>query len=927
MRFIVGCKIVIMMAVVLAVGGSAHAALHVVLEGGEDPLTTPGGYVYDDAHGLYWLRDLSRFDEMGYAIQQAAIEGYSTTIEGEEYSMWRMATRAELQDLWLEMAADIHAWYCDWTERNDVFYRSGVHSPTYHWVGCFAEDEIRFYAGWPKDEGAGSPTIIFAPWADPPNPNWTPSFQWPNEMAEDAVGAWVVCNGPTPHGTFLVDPAGGGDATTIQGGIDLAESGDTVELVDAVYDGSVAGNADLDFGGREITLQSQSGDPSACVIDCQGSAATPRRAFHFHSGETVAAVVREIGIRGGYATGEGGGILCTGGASPTLEGLVIQGCEAEGSGGAVACDDAAPALASCTLYGNAAPQGSGVACLGSANPTIDNSIIAFSTAGEAVSCDAGASAALACCDLYGNAGGDWVGCIATQFGQEGNFSDDPLFCDAPAGDLRIAIQSPCMPAANECGFLIGALGQGCSTGSVILVPETVGTIQEAMAMAAPGDTVLVSGGPYLEHDIPVAAGVTLLAATTRETVVIDAQGQGRALVCDNLAYPVHIEGFTITGGVASGASPNTRGGGLASFGTEIYLRACEFSANEAQQHGGGAYLTGGSITVEACDFFANAAASRGGALMITGCDAPIIVDCYFEGNTGVDYGGALHLQSGEPLVQGCTFFDNLCEVRGGAAACRTAEATFQECVFAGNISHSSGGALFFHMGTAPGALIACTLCGNHADEYSSAIHNQDNAITVDNTIITKGTGATPVFCIGGGVVVMSCSDVFDNQGGDYIECLTGLGGMNGNISADPLFCDEVGGDYRIDADSPCAEEHSGGCGTIGALPVGCGASDVPDETVVYGTGIRLYENRPNPFKGWTEIGFALPQRQHVLLQIFTPSGRLIQTLVRGELEAGHHVVTWSGRDDSMRATAASGAYFYRLQSGNKSVTRRMTLLR
>ena len=55
----------------------------------------------------------------------------------------------------------------------------------------------------------------------------------------------------------------------------------------------------------------------------------------------------------------------------------------------------------------------------------DNTIIAFSTDGGAISCD-DLAPSLSCCDLFGNSGGDWVGCVAEQYGINGNFSADPV---------------------------------------------------------------------------------------------------------------------------------------------------------------------------------------------------------------------------------------------------------------------------------------------------------------------------------------------------------------------------------------------------------------------------------------------------------------------------------------------------------------------
>ena len=72
--------------------------------------------------------------------------------------------------------------------------------------------------------------------------------------------------------------------------------------------------------------------------------------------------------------------------------------------------------------------------------------------------------------VFGNVGGDAL-C--------GSYSDileaDPLFCDLAIGDLSIDAASPCLPANNPWGILIGALGEGCST--VMVEPATWGRVK------------------------------------------------------------------------------------------------------------------------------------------------------------------------------------------------------------------------------------------------------------------------------------------------------------------------------------------------------------------------------------------------------------------------------------------------------------------
>ena len=79
--------------------------------------------------------------------------------------------------------------------------------------------------------------------------------------------------------TYVVRPDGTGDFPNIQAAVVAAESGDSVELTDGTFSG--AGNRDIDYLGKAITIGSQSGNPEACIINCEGGAAEPHRGFLF----------------------------------------------------------------------------------------------------------------------------------------------------------------------------------------------------------------------------------------------------------------------------------------------------------------------------------------------------------------------------------------------------------------------------------------------------------------------------------------------------------------------------------------------------------------------------------------------------------------------------------------------------------------------
>jgi parallel beta-helix repeat protein len=94
---------------------------------------------------------------------------------------------------------------------------------------------------------------------------------------------------------------------------------------------------------------------------------------------------------------------------------------------------------------------------------ISRNIIAFS-GGEGLVCG-GAPPALEvfCNDSFGNEEGDYTGLCVNLLGIDGNLSEDPMFCNPPGNDFRIAESSPCAPRQSvECG-LIGALDPACLT--------------------------------------------------------------------------------------------------------------------------------------------------------------------------------------------------------------------------------------------------------------------------------------------------------------------------------------------------------------------------------------------------------------------------------------------------------------------------------
>ncbi|MFA7359999.1 MAG: T9SS type A sorting domain-containing protein [Candidatus Kapaibacterium sp.] len=83
----------------------------------------------------------------------------------------------------------------------------------------------------------------------------------------------------------------------------------------------------------------------------------------------------------------------------------------------------------------------------------------------------------------------------------------------------------------------------------------------------------------------------------------------------------------------------------------------------------------------------------------------------------------------------------------------------------------------------------------------------------------------------------------------------------------------------------------------------------------------LTQNYPNPFNPVTKIRFEVPASEFISLKIFDITGRKIRTLVNEKLNAGVYEREFNG------AELTSGIYFYRIEAGKFSDTKKMMLIK
>jgi len=345
------------------------------------------------------------------------------------------------------------------------------------------------------------------------------------------------------------------------------------------------------------------------------------------------------------------------------------------------------------------------------------------------------------------------------------------------------------------------------------------TIQAAVDSAGQGDTLLVGPGTYswsnqgtgneygMIHVMRGAPALTIASEMGAEMTILDGEEQGRIFFYQGYTGTLGgltIDGFTFTRGRPA-QTDYVVGGAFTAHLSSPILRNCVFTLNTADQ---------------------------GGACWFGGQGRPQFVNCLFEDNTAV-YGGAVFAINTPFTVSlsGCVFQSNSA-TRGGAFYGYNVPLLAEDCIISGNYGASEGGGMFLNR-CYPSTISRCTFYQNEASSGGGISLLAGTNLTVDHTIIARcingGAAAVP----GTALLTFSCSDLFGSVGGDWTGPIAGQPGVNGNFSADPLFCDESRLNLTLRANSPCAPGNhpaGAGCALVGARPVGCGGVPIEERS-------------------------------------------------------------------------------------------------
>lgn len=107
---------------------------------------------------------------------------------------------------------------------------------------------------------------------------------------------------------------------------------------------------------------------------------------------------------------------------------------------------------------------------------------------------------------------------------------------------------------------------------------------------------------------------------------------------------------------------------------------------------------------------------------------------------------------------------------------------------------------------------------------------------------------------------------------------------------------------------------------------GVGGSVSNEDPIVPVIATELKSNYPNPFNPETNIAFSMKEAGAVTLEVYNVKGQLVRTLINDVKAAGNHTVVWNGKDNNGRSVS-SGIYYYKMNTGKYSSTKKMIMMK
>ena len=413
------------------------------------------------------------------------------------------------------------------------------------------------------------------------------------------------------------------------------------------------------------------------------------------------------------------------------------------------------------------------------------------------------------------------------------------------------------------------------------------TIQKGIDFSSEGDTVLVAAGTHVENinfnGKNIVVGSMYLTSGDSSYIsstIIDGNQNGSVVIFESGEDSTALfTGFSITNGLAGS------GGGIYILGASPTLTNVTISGNSTGilGRGGGIYCDNSNSALTNVTITDNLASTFGGGMYCRENSNLTLTYVTITGNSSGYGGGGIYVSYiSNPSLENVTITDN-------------------------TVLEGAGGGIYCHAGSGP-VLVNCILWNNLPHEIYFHQFGDSNSVTIAYSDIQGGEGVI----------------VTNDNGMVYWE--------EGNIDANPLFCNLDNGDFTLAENSPCAGAGENGV-NMGAFGVGCEAMLSPQEDVI-SVKFSLHQNYPNPFNPVTTLRYDLPEDALVRITIYDMMGRTVKTLINSKLTTGFKSIQWNATNDAGSPVSA-GLYLYTIEAGDPSAssghsfrqTRKMVLLK
>lgn len=407
------------------------------------------------------------------------------------------------------------------------------------------------------------------------------------------------------------------------------------------------------------------------------------------------------------------------------------------------------------------------------------------------------------------------------------------------------------------------------------VDNPFASIQAALDFSGMGDTILVAPGTYIENieienQNNVIASYYFLDSDSShiENTIINGSGQGRVISMNMIGPNTKLVGFTITNGYTTSS-----GAGLYCLDSYPTIEHCIFKENIAgisnpSVHGGSIAADHSEITLDHILIFSNYAAGHGGGIYAAHSQI-YASNLLIVNNTANENGGALSFYRSNGTFDHITIANDSAQIEGGALFIKDSEVSFTNSI----------------------------IWGNDPQQIAFAELGLPSIVNIHYSILDGFV--TGVETHNNGTVNFGLFDVFDD---------------------DPLFCDPDSSYYYLAENSPCIGTGENGT-NMGFYDIGCEEIVAINNNHQNPERFKLYKPYPNPFNPITTIRFSVESLHATSLRIYDITGRLVESLVNGELVSGEYKITWTATNHP------SGLYFILLKNGAQVQSQKLILLK